>query len=221
MNKSCIKHEVCDKIKNAKMKKRILLLLLLAALFVTAKYLAYSFELTKELKSEIEENQWLVKVHPNNPQYHFELAITYAYSNRIEDGLNELKKVDEIDKTFAPKALQIYSKKARLFPNDWKVRFRYAFALYFNNKKKDAIKEFEKIIKQDPKNVFSYGYIATIYGEMNKVDETIDYAKKALDIDSNVAAIHLLLGAAYYKKGRPGPGFQETFEALRLRALGY
>jgi tetratricopeptide (TPR) repeat protein len=203
------------------MKKRIILLLLTAALFVTATYSAFSFELTKDLKSEIDENQWLVKVHPNNPQYHFELAITYAYSNRIEDGLNELKKVDEIDKTFAPKALQIYSKKARLFPDDWKVRFRYAFALYFNNKKKDAISEFEKIIKQDPKNAFSYGYIATIYGEMNDVDDAIDYAKKAIDIDSNVAAFHLLLGAAYYKKGRPGPGFQETFEALRLRALGY
>lgn len=203
------------------MKKPILLVALLVVMFVTARHSAYSFELTKELKSEIEENQWLVKVHPNNPQYHFELAITYAYSNRIEDGLNELKKVDEIDETFAPKALQIYSKKAKLFPNDWKVRFRYAFALYFNNKKKEAIKEFEDIIKLDPKNVFSYGYIATIYGEMNKVDEAIDYSKKAIEIDSNVAAIHLLLGAAYYKKGRPGPGFQETFEALRLRALGY
>jgi tetratricopeptide (TPR) repeat protein len=203
------------------MKKPILIFAMFAVLIAAGGLSAYSFELTKELKSEIEENQWLVKVHPNDPQYHFELAITYAYSNRIEDGLNELKKVDEIDDTFAPKALQIYSKKARLFPDDWKVRFRYAFALYFNNKKSDAIKEFEKIIKQDPKNVFSYGYIATIYGEMNNVDETIDYAKKAIEIDSNVAAIHLLLGAAYYKKGRPGPGFQETFEALRLRALGY
>ncbi|MFH1710136.1 MAG: tetratricopeptide repeat protein [bacterium] len=204
------------------MKKSVLLIMFSVALFFIFKTnFAQSFELTKELKGEIEDKQWLVKVHPNNPQSRFELAITYAYSNRIEDGLAELKKVDEMDKTFAPKALKIYSKKVKLFPNDWKARFRYAFALYFNNKKKEAIKEFEKIIKQDPKNVFSYGYIATIYGEMNEVDETIDYAKKALEIDTNIAAIHLLLGTAYYKKGRPGPSFQETFEALRLRALGY
>lgn len=204
------------------MKKTLILLVLLAGILVIFRaYLAFSFELSKDLKSETEEKQWLVKVHPKDPQYHFELAITYAYSNRIEDGLNELKKVDEIDKTFAPKALQIYAKKARLFPNDWKIRFRYAFALYFNNKKKEAIKEFENIIKLDPKNVFSYGYIATIYGEMNDVDKAIEYSQKAIEIDSNVAAIHLLLGTAYYKKGRPGPGFQETFEALRLRSLGY
>ena len=56
---------------------------------------------------------------------------------------------------------------------------------------------------------------------MNQVDDAIEYAKKALEIDSNVAAIHLLLGTAYYKKGQPALGFQETVEALRLRSLGY
>jgi len=204
------------------MKKAFFLFIFLVALLVAVRINnAHSFELTKDLKDEIEDKQWLVKVHPKNPQYHFELAITYAYSNRIEDGLTELKKVDEIDKKFAAKALKIYSKKLKLFPNDWKARFRYAFALYFNNKKKEAIQEFENIIKRDPNNTFSYGYIATIYGEMNKVDDAIDYAKKAIEIDSNVAAIHLLLGTAYYKKGQAGLGFQETFEALRLRSLGY
>ena len=203
------------------MKKSIILFILIFAFFVASRQFAFSFEKTKELKDEIGDKQWLVKVHPNDPQFHFELAITYAYSNMIEEGLNELKKVDEMDKTFAPKALKIYSKKAKLFPDDWKIRFRYAFALYFNNKKKDAINEFKTIIKIYPKNVFSYGYIATIYGEMNNVDKSIEYSKKALDIDSNVAAIHLLLGSAYYKNGQSGLGLQETLEALRLRALGY
>jgi len=204
------------------MKKAVLLFIFLVALLAAIRINnAHSFVLTKDLKDDIEDKQWLVKVHPKNPQYHFELAITYAYSNRLEDGLKELKKVDELDNTFASKALKIYSRKVNLFPNDWKARFRYAFALYFSDKKKEAIREFEKIIKQDPDNVFSYGYIATIYGEMNNVDDAIDYAKKALDIDPDVAAIHMLLGAAYYKKGQAGLGFQETFEALRLRALGY
>lgn len=202
-------------------RSALLFIFLFLSFFVIKINYAHSFELSKELKDEIDDKQWLVKVHPNNPQYHFELAITYAYSNRIEDGLTELKKVDEMDKKFAPKALKIYSKRVKLFPNDWKERFRYAFALYFNKNKKEAIKEFETIIKQYPNNVFSYGYIATIYGEMNEVDDAIDYAKKAIDIDSNVAAIHLLLGTAYYKKGQAGLGFQETFEALRLRSLGY
>jgi len=205
------------------MKRTTVLLIILSILLIAAfkARTALSFTLSKDLKSEIEEKEWLVKVHPGDAQAHFELAITYSYSNKIEEGLNELKVVNNIDPSYAPKALKYYSKRVRMYPNVWKVRFRYAFTLYFNNKKKEAIAEFEKIIKQDPKNIFSYGYIATIYGEMNDANKAIEYSKKALAIDSNVAAIHLLLGAAYYKNNQAALGFQETFEALRLRALGY
>jgi tetratricopeptide (TPR) repeat protein len=204
------------------MKKEVIFVILLIAFVAVLKVeQASSFVMTKDLKDEIDENQWLVKVHPDDPQTHFDLAISYAYSNMIEDGLNELKTVDKLDKDFAPKAVKIYGRKSRLFPDNWKMRFRYAFALYFNGKKTDAINEFQKIIKQDPKNVFSYGYIATIYGEMNQLDKAIDYAKQGIEVDSNVAAIHLLLGAGYYKKGDTSRGLAETMEALRLRALGY
>jgi len=204
------------------MKRYLIILLSFICLVAVLKArTAFCFVLTQDLKDDLDDKAWLVKVHPNDAQSHFELAITEAYSNKIEDGLNELKKVNQLDPNFAPKAMKIYAKKVRLYPNDWKIRFRYAFSLYFNGKKKEAIAEFEKIIKQDPKNIFSYGYIATIYGEMNEVSKAIDYSKKALEIDSNVAAIHLLLGTAYYKNNQAAMGFQETFEALRLRALGY
>lgn len=204
------------------MRKLIILIVLISAisLLIQARP-AHSFKLTKDLKDEIDDKEWMVSVHPKDPEAHFELAMTYSYSNRIEDGLAELKKVNELDPKYAPKAMQYYAKRAKIYPNDWKVLFRYAFALYFNEKKKDAISEFQQVLKLDPKNVFAYGYIAIIYGELNDVDSAIDSCKKAIEIDSNVAAIHLLLGAAYYKKGQAGLGFQETFEALRLRALGY
>ena len=72
-----------------------------------------------------------------------------------------------------------------------------------------------------PDNVFSHAYIALIYGEQEKAKKTIEWCKRAIKIDSNIAAVHLLLAAAYYKDGQGFAGFQETFEALRLRALGY
>jgi tetratricopeptide (TPR) repeat protein len=209
------------------MKKPIILIVLLFIFLICPKAApASSFVLTKEMKAEIDDKQFAVKVHPNDPQAHFDLAITYSYTNRIEDGLNELKKVDQMDKTFAAKALKIYARKAKLFPNDCEIRYRYAFALYFNetrhnNYKQLAIEQFKKVLQLDPTNVFAYGYIATIYGEMDEIDLAIENAKKAIEIDSNVAAIHLLLGAGYYKKGQAGMGLQETMEAMRLRALGY
>lgn len=201
--------------------KRTFFFALIFSAIIFAPGRSHCFVLSQDLKNEIDDKQFLVKVHPNDPQSHFDLAITYAYSNKIEDGLDELKKVDQLDEKFAKKAVLIYGKKVRLFPTDWKLRFRYAFALYFNKKKTDAISEFKKVIAQDPDNVFAYGYIATIYGEMDDLDSAIDYAKKAVEIDPNVAAIHLLLGTGYYKKGQAGQGLAETMEALRLRALGY
>lgn len=204
------------------MKKPVILIFLIVfTAFIIQAGSALAFKLTNDLKDEIDNNEWLVKVHPKDPQSHFELAMTYSYSNRIEDGLAELNKVNELDPNYAKKAMKYYEKRAKIYPTDWKVLFRYAFSLYFNEKKKDAISEFQQVIKLDPKNVFAYGYIAIIYGELNDIDSAIDSCKKAITIDSNVAAIHLLLGTAYYKKGQSVLGFQETFEALRLRALGY
>ncbi len=73
----------------------------------------------------------------------------------------------------------------------------------------------------DPYNVWAHGYISLLYGEMGKIDEAMDYAKKGLKIDSNVAALHLLLSEGFYKKGDSWRGFAERMEALRLKALGY
>ena len=56
---------------------------------------------------------------------------------------------------------------------------------------------------------------------MEKFDDSIKYVKQGLAIDSNVAALHLLLSAAYYKKGESWKGFLEGAEAVRLKALGY
>ena len=200
------------------MLKRLVYLIIIIIIFAGQ---SLCFTLTDEMKEEIEEKEWLVKVHPDDANAYFDLAITYAYSNKIEEGLDMLKKVEELDPEFAPKALDIYSKKVKFFPDDWKLRFRLAFALYFNKQKRAAIREFEEIIKDHPDNIFSYAYIALIYGELDEPSKTIRWSKKAIEVDNNVAAIHMLLAAAYYKKGRSMAGFQETVEALRLRALGY
>jgi len=45
--------------------------------------------------------------------------------------------------------------------------------------------------------------------------------KKAISVDSSVAAFHLGLAQAYYKVNMPFAGALEAGEALRLRALGY
>ncbi len=182
---------------------------------------SYAWRITKELEQEIKDKQKLVELYPASPEAHFELAITYAYTNYVQEGWDELKKVNEIDPEFKDVALMMYRKKVTENPIDWKLRFRLAFALYFNGMKEEAIRELERVIAIDPKNVWAYGYIGLIYGEVDNVDKAIEYVKKGIAIDYDVAALHLLLASGYYKKGRSWDGFWSGVEALRLKALGY
>ncbi|MBU0573658.1 MAG: tetratricopeptide repeat protein [Candidatus Margulisiibacteriota bacterium] len=191
------------------------------ALLIFFASLTHAWQITKPLQDEIKQKQALVKANPDDPFARFDLAITYAYTNRIEEGWSELKKVNDLDPNFKKEALDKYLVLAEAYPNDWRVHYRLAFAYYFNDKKPKAIEELKKVIELDPYNVFAYGYIGLIQGEMDQVDAAIYSVKKGLEIDPQVAALHLLLSQAYYKKGKTWEGFWEGAEAVRLKALGY
>lgn len=199
------------------MIKAILCLLLTASCFLPAE----AWRITPELQKELKEKQAAVKANPQSADARFDLAITMAYTNNLQDGWNNLKKTVELDPDYRKKGLETYIKKVNENPSDWRLRFRLAFAYYFNDRKQEAIRELENVLKIDPYNVWAYGYIALIYGEMGDVDTAMEYTRRGLKIDSNVAALHLLLGEGYNRKGDKWKGFLEIMEAMRLRALGY
>jgi tetratricopeptide (TPR) repeat protein len=182
---------------------------------------ASAWRITPELQKELDQKQAAVKANPNDADARFDLAITMAYTNNIQDGWNQLKKTVELDPNYRQKGLDTYLQKVTASPNDWRLRFRLAFAYYFNGKKKEAVHELDNVLILDPYNVWAYGYAALILGEMGDVDTALAYTRKGLKIDSNVAALHLLLSEGLYKKNDSWGGFVERVEALRLRALGF
>ncbi|MFA6431491.1 MAG: hypothetical protein WCV91_03810 [Candidatus Margulisiibacteriota bacterium] len=204
-----------------KQNKILLFLAISLFSFLILASVSHAWYLTKEFAKELQEKQRAVDKNPNDPLTRFDLAITMAYTNKIPDGWTNLKKAVEIDPAFRKKGLEIYYNKAVESPDDWRIRFRLAFAYYFNDKKRDAIEELKNVLILDPYNVWAYGYIALIYGELNEVDTALGYTKKGLAIDSNVAALHLLLAEGMNRKGNKWGSIQETMEAMRLRALGY
>jgi tetratricopeptide (TPR) repeat protein len=179
------------------------------------------WRINEELKQEVAAKKAFVAAHPNDANAHFDLAITYAYTNHIQEGWDELGKVIKIDPDFKPKGMNMYIRKVTAEPGDWKLRFRLAFAYYFNDKKDDAIRELENVLKIDPDNVWAYGYLALIHGEKGDYDTAMAKARAGIKIDSQVAALHLLLSEGYYKKNDSWRGFLERWEALRLKALGF
>ncbi len=201
--------------------KKLVIGTCVAFLVITFAFSAQAWRITKELKKELAVKKAAVSKNPKDPAALFDLAITYGYTNHLISGMNTLKKIHESHPEFKKEVLPYYIGKVNEKPGDWRLRFRLAFAYYFNNKKKDAIREFKNVLIIDPYNVWAYGYLALIYGEEEKVDEAIAITKKGLKIDSNVAALHLLLAEGYYKKGNSWGGFAERMEALRLKTLGF
>ncbi|MFH1541633.1 MAG: hypothetical protein ABIE84_00890, partial [bacterium] len=182
---------------------------------------AQAWRITPELAKERTQMEQRAKANPTDTQVQFELAITYGYTNNLIDGMNQLKKVNELDPTFKEKALPLYINKVNESPNDWRLRFRLAFAYYFNDRREEAIREFNNVLILDPYNVWAYGYIALLYGDLGEVDKAMATVRKGLAIDNRVAALHLLLGEGYIKKGDNWKGWFERMEAVRLKALGY
>jgi tetratricopeptide (TPR) repeat protein len=182
---------------------------------------AFAWRITPELQKELNEKQAAVRKNPKDPATRFDLAITQAYTNNLIDGMSSIRKIGELDAGYKKVALHDYIAKVTASPNDWRLRFRLAFAYYFNDQNQDAIREFENVLKLDPRNVWAYGYLSLLHGGMGDVDMGIKMAKQGLAIDSNVAALHLLLGEGYYKKGNSWGGLMERMEAVRLKALGF
>lgn len=180
--------------------------------------------MTPEFAKEIAQKQAAVKANPRSPDANFDLAITYAYTNKVQEGLDMLKVTQGLCgdvPTYAKQLIERYYAIVQQNPKDWRARFRLAFAYYFGGYKKYSITEFFNIASIDPKNPWPYGYVAVIYGEENKWKEAIGYMKRAIALDSNVAAFHLGLALGYSKTGNPVGAMFEGGEAMRLKALGY
>jgi tetratricopeptide (TPR) repeat protein len=199
------------------------ILLLFFLIFFSTKV----FALSTELKKEIEEKQKIVAQKPNDPNAHFDLAISLSYSGFLEEGWGELTKVDQLDPKYTDKAIEKYDKIITQNADDWRARFRLAFAYYFTwfkDKTKTAFREkavheFEEIIKRDPKNIWAYNYMGYVFAEDNNLDKSIPIWKKSISIDPDEPITHFVLGHAYLRKGDYLKGLSEISTAYKLKTL--
>ncbi len=185
---------------------------------------SFAWKNTPELKKEIMEKEGAVKSSPKSPDAYFDMAITYAYTNKIESGLSALKKTADLCgdvKGYSKVLIMRYYPAVQKNPDDYKLRFRLAFSYYFGGYKKYAKDELKNVTVVAPKNPWAWGYMAIISVEDYFWSDALYQMKKSIYIDSNVAAFHLGLAQAYSKTGNNFGAVLETSEALRLRAMGF
>ena len=143
-------------------------------------------------------------MNPDDVIAHFDLLVTYGYTNRFLRGYREYKKVKKMDPdlSFGPVVVEKYQRMVRDNPEDWKARFRLACGLYALRKKKEGIKQLEEVMEKNPDNVWAYVYTGLAYAGIRDRVKAVELFEQARDINPKLAAVHLGLGNGYKKIGR-------------------
>jgi tetratricopeptide (TPR) repeat protein len=225
-----------------RLKSKIYIFLLLSLCW-TSTCFAQSYQIPKDLITEIKANRKIVAENPTAQNY-FQLAMSYAYSGMVQQGITTLEQVKKADPTYATVGFKTYEKLTEQNPDNWKNWFCLAFGYYFADENNPIYAEkaltcFTKAYELNPKNIWSLGYMALLKGKIilnqkealkkqgtdqtqidlelaPKYTEIINLCDKALAQEPNATGIHFLLGETYRQKGSYGNMF---FEGLRVSTL--
>lgn len=174
----------------------------------------FPYHVSDDILNEVTTNQHRYELNPTDNEVMFDLAMSYAYSGQILEGWLMLKKVP---KQYAPVVITTYEEKMQQDPTQWRYPFKCAFGYFFNGNKKQAIDLFHHVLVLNPEQVWAYGFIALIYGEMGDVDNTVIYCKKGIELEPNATGIHFLLGEAYRKQGKYFKMWNQLLKVGRLQ----
>ncbi len=146
---------------------------------------------------EIEIFKRLVKLDSLNPDYRFELALSYQQHGKYDEAviaLNELEAILGVNEITSDQKKLIYLEQGDL---------------------DGAVKEMDKLIKTYPKNVDFYGTLAQIYMVNGKEKDALKVYNKMLEIAPEDPRPHLDL-AQYYKDQRD---FEKSIYHLKKAML--
>lgn len=195
-------------------------------------------------KAEIEQLQRRVDANPTDPDAHFDLAMGLGRTVKLESGYTELKKVHELDSTYADKVIARYKPMVEQNKQNVEAHFRLAFGYFFKgygyeldaNAAKDdpakaealradsakykgmAKESFQTILEVDPKYVWAYNYLGFLWGADGNLDQALTILKQGLSVEDNAVG-HFLIGQVYFKQGNVPGGLAETTTAMRMRGL--
>jgi tetratricopeptide (TPR) repeat protein len=162
---------------------------------------------------------------PDSADAHFQLAMLYARTCFLEQGWEELKRVNVIDPAYADKVVARYAPLAPTGPlvgaataADPGAYFRLAFGYYFQNKKDLARQTFAQYVGLAPDDPWGYDYLGFLYAEQNQLDAALQLWQKAVALDPNNAVAHYLIGQVFYRQGHFIQAAQSLTTAVRLRA---
>lgn len=141
-----------------------------------------------KLKESIPYYRQLIKISPDNMDYHYGIGVTYFQIGSYEEAKKELNFVYK----------QIKNSKNSLESREKALLYNYLGEIYYNlNEMEKAQKFFQTGIKEYPYITLNYLGLAKVYDKENNINEKIKLYKKALEKDYSLAYLYPEIATGY------------------------
>ncbi|QUH19679.1 tetratricopeptide repeat protein [Alkaliphilus sp. B6464] len=171
-------------------------------------------ETAHKYKTAMEEYEKALEQYPDSTLILAKLAVTYYHNNKIEEVINTIdiiagRDLDEQD--LVEEVNEIMDKISRNFyPSEELVNVLDQYDLgtqeFFN--------ELENWVNKNPDDVFAIYYLANIYYDQERYDESEEYMNKILSIDPTFYDGYLFLSALYRERGEFDRGIEYCNKVL-------
>ena len=132
---------------------------------------------------------------------------------------DELEKMGDIyfNQGNLQKAFLNYEKSLRLKPDNARVHYKKGVLLVVGGMNKDAITEFQEVLKKDPKYALAYEGLGQAFFQMQEYEDAEKQLRKAIELDPKLWKTHNLLGVIYDYKKNHGNAIREYRAAIALK----
>ena len=139
-----------------------------------------------------------VEIDPQSAEAHASLGLVYSHSWNWAGAEAEFRRALELDPQYAN-------------AHHW-----YGDYLSIKSRHHEALAEANRALQLDPLNLMISTWVALRYYQARDYSRAIEQGRKSVELDSNFAAAHLLLGEGYVQAGLRSEGVSELKLAASL-----
>ena len=171
-----------------------------------------------------------LKLEPNNPEAHFNLAVAYEEAGNYAYATNEYNKALDLNKNYSRvllhlgfieikkrengKALELWGKALKADPKLVELFRTEPTAAYYKNKIDSVIAIFQRNIASNPKVAKGHYELGLVYKYFNKLELALQCFKTATDLDSVMWEAYVECGETYSALGQTKMAIEQMKYAI-------
>ena len=189
------------------------------------------YKIMGKKKDAIENAHEIILTKPESPIGYIALAMIYNADQELDKSIEVLRKASRLNdisiammlgNTYFLKkdhntALEQYRKADTIKPGYVPALFQQGSVLYAMGKKKEAIAEYQKVLRLSQNHVPALNNLAYLYADDNKdINMALQLATRAYTLAPNDGFVQDTLGFVLVKNGKIQEGFTALKKALEL-----